>query len=108
MEDRTIKDRTLGAVHIVEVVDNDTRSLHHDIIAEGSKIGTLDVTLQAYDDPVYLWASYTAAHFASTFSFQIWRFCSEAMDSIGPLFFGNGQVRLWILWTLIFFFTTYL
>ncbi|VDN42617.1 unnamed protein product [Gongylonema pulchrum] len=54
MENRTIKDRSIGAVRIMERVDNDTRSLRRDIIAEGRKVGTLDMTVQSYDDPLYL------------------------------------------------------
>lgn len=54
VEDRTIRDRTLGVVHIVEHVDNNTRTLEYDIVAEDHPIGTLSVTIQSYDDPLYL------------------------------------------------------
>uniref|UniRef100_A0AAF5PJC4 Calpain catalytic domain-containing protein n=3 Tax=Wuchereria bancrofti TaxID=6293 RepID=A0AAF5PJC4_WUCBA len=54
MEERAIRDRTLGVVHVVESVDNDTRSMEYDIIAENHPVGTLSVTMQSYDDPTYL------------------------------------------------------
>ncbi|KAM3729199.1 Calpain-5 [Dirofilaria immitis] len=54
IEDRIMRDRTLGAVNIVENVSNDTRSLECDIIAEDHSIGTLSIIIQSYDDPVYL------------------------------------------------------
>ncbi|KAL3989271.1 Calpain-5 [Acanthocheilonema viteae] len=54
MEDRTIHDRTLGVAHIVGNVDNDTRSLECDVVAENHPIATLSVTIQSYDDPIYL------------------------------------------------------
>ncbi|VDO51484.1 unnamed protein product [Onchocerca flexuosa] len=54
MEDRTMRDRTLGAVHIVENIDNDTQSLEYDIVADNEPVGTLSITLQSYDDPMYL------------------------------------------------------
>lgn len=54
MEDRTIHDRILGIAHIVGNVDNDTRSLECDIVAENHPIATLSVIIQSYDDPMYL------------------------------------------------------
>ncbi|EJD74438.1 calpain-5 [Loa loa] len=54
MENRIIHDRTLGVVHIMGNVDNDTQSLEYDIIAENQSIGSLSVTIQSYDDPIYL------------------------------------------------------
>lgn len=54
MEDRIIHDRTLGVAHIVGNVDNDTQSLEYDIVAGNRPVATLSVTIQSYDDPMYL------------------------------------------------------
>lgn len=54
VEDRAIQDRTLGTLHIQEVVDNDTRSFDRDIVAVNKVIGTLSMSIQSYDDPMYL------------------------------------------------------
>uniref|UniRef100_A0A8R1XSZ6 Calpain catalytic domain-containing protein n=1 Tax=Onchocerca volvulus TaxID=6282 RepID=A0A8R1XSZ6_ONCVO len=54
VEGRTMRDRTLGAVHIVENIDNDTKSLEYDIVTDNEPIGTLTITIQSYDDLMYL------------------------------------------------------
>lgn len=50
-----LKDRLIGTARIMELVENDSRTIDADLkSSDDGKTGTLTVLIQSYDDPVYL------------------------------------------------------